>query len=170
MQSTVNLLQDDPEQEPCNPVPAPSSYSTTTVDEQTTSVNCRDRDQIDTTSSHSVPSKLPRSQASTHMKKKPTASPKMEEVDSYWEAQITPLLRDLDESASDIARLRELSGTLWSHLEGKGLLGRTGGDAGTKRRAAVLKCLFRLLDHTDSHLLLRLARVILAVSGSAQSW
>ena len=167
MQSTVNLLQDEPE-ESCNPVPASSSSSSTaTVNKQTTSESRRDQDQIVTTSSQSS-SRFPRSQPTTHMKKKSTtaSSSKGEEMDTYWETEVTPLLRDLDESTADIARLCELSGTLWICLEGRGLLGRTGGEAGTKRRAAVLRSLFRLLDHTDSHLLLRIARIILAVSAS----
>ena len=170
-QSMVNLLEDD--SEPCTSnaaVPSTTTTSTTTIAsttrKQSTNDSCVDSHQTGVTPSQGS-RKLAHTQASAHLTRDSASSSKAEEdLDAYWESEVAPLLRSLEEGTSDVAQLCEVSGTLWSRLEGRGLLGRSGGNAGTKRRAATLRTLFKLLDHTDSHLLLRLARIILAVSCS----
>ncbi len=82
-----------------------------------------------------------------------------------WDLEIMPLLKKLDatpyESISDLSETCDL---LWSRLSTHSLLGRTGGLGGTKRRGIVLRAVFRLLDHKNPHLLLKVSKIILAVS------
>ncbi len=83
----------------------------------------------------------------------------------FWDSEIVPLLSALENTPySDTARLCEVCGSLWSSLEHHNLLGRTGGVGGTKRRSAVLRTVFKLLDHKDPILLLKVAKIITAVS------
>ncbi len=83
----------------------------------------------------------------------------------FWEADVLPLLQEL-ESASyeDVSRLNFLCESLWTQLDSHQLLGRTGGVGGSKRRGKVLRTVFKLLDHDDSLVLLKVARVIVGVS------
>lgn len=81
-----------------------------------------------------------------------------------WEDEIMPLLKRLDATAYDnTAELCETCDLLWTSLSKHSLLGRTGGLGGTKRRGKVLRAVFRLLDHKNPHLLLKVSRIILAV-------
>ena len=83
----------------------------------------------------------------------------------FWDSEIVPLLSVLENTPySDTARLCEVCGSLWTSLEQHNLLGRTGGVGGTKRRSAVLRTVFKLLDHKDPILLLKVAKIITAVS------
>ena len=83
----------------------------------------------------------------------------------FWDSEIVPLLSALENTPySETAKLCEVCGSLWSSLEQHNLLGRTGGVGGTKRRSAVLRTVFKLLDHKDPHLLLKVAKIITAVS------
>ena len=84
---------------------------------------------------------------------------------SFWDTEVVPLLSELDEGTSvDVSRLCEVCGSLWTVLKRHDLLGRTGGVGGSKRRATVLRSVFKLLDHKDPRLLLKLSRIILGVS------
>ena len=83
----------------------------------------------------------------------------------FWDSEIVPLLTALESTPySETVRLCEVCDSLWSRLEQHDLLGRTGGVGGTKRRAAVLRTVFKLLDHRDPTLLLKVAKIITAVS------
>lgn len=83
----------------------------------------------------------------------------------FWESEIAPLLSSLESTPySETAKLCQVCDSLWSRLEQHNLLGRTGGAGGTKRRAAVLRTVFKLLDHKDPSLLLKVAKIITAVS------
>lgn len=82
-----------------------------------------------------------------------------------WDSEIIPLLSELERTSyEDVPRLCEVCATLWSKLEQHRLLGRSGGVGGSKKRASVLRTVFRLLDHKDPNLLLRVARIIIGVS------
>ena len=83
----------------------------------------------------------------------------------FWDSDIVPLLSALETTAySETDRLCEVCDSLWSRLDQHNLLGRTGGVGGTKKRAAVLRTVFKLLDHKDPRLLLKVAKIITAVS------
>ena len=94
----------------------------------------------------------------------------------FWDAEVAPLLSELGttgptpspDPSGEVSRLCKVCDALWTVLERRGLLGRAGGAGGSKRRSAVLKAVFRLLDHKDPQLLLKLSRIILAVSCSSQ--
>ena len=83
----------------------------------------------------------------------------------FWESEVLPLLSALESTSySETTKLCEVCDSLWSHLEEHNLLGRTGGVGGTKRRSTVLRTVFKLLDHKDPCLLLKVAKIITAVS------
>lgn len=83
----------------------------------------------------------------------------------FWDSDVLPLLKKLDSTPYDsVTQLCETCDLLWSSLESHSLLGRTGGVAGTKKRGSILRTVFRLLDHKNPHVLLKVARIILAVS------
>lgn len=83
----------------------------------------------------------------------------------FWESEVVPLLQKLDSTPYDSAsQLCETCDLLWSSLSTHSLLGRTGGVGGTKKRGKVLRTVFRLLDHKNPLVLLKVARIILAVS------
>lgn len=85
-----------------------------------------------------------------------------------WDTEILPLLKKLDATPYEsISELCETCNLLWARLLAHSLLGRTGGIGGTKRRGSVLRAIFRLLDHKNPHLLLKVAKIILAVSFSS---
>ncbi len=82
-----------------------------------------------------------------------------------WDSEILPLLKRLDATPYEsTTKLCDTCDLLWSSLSTHSLLGRTGGLGGTKRRGNVLRTVFRLLDHKNPHLLLKVSRIILAVS------
>lgn len=86
---------------------------------------------------------------------------------AFWDAEVAPLLSELETTSSDnVTHLCQVCEVLWSTLEQRDLLGRTGGAGGSKRRGTVLRTVFKLLDHKDSQLLLKVARIIIAVSVS----
>lgn len=87
----------------------------------------------------------------------------------FWKSEIVPLLRDLEATPyQEVEHLCASCSTLWACLERRGLLGRTGGTGGTKKRSAVLKAVFKLLDHKDPRLLLKVSKIIVAVSSIAR--
>ena len=87
------------------------------------------------------------------------------EAVAFWDVQVAPLLSELETTSSDdVTHLCQVCEALWTTLEQQNLLGRTGGAGGSKRRGAVLRTVFRLLDHKDPQLLLKVARIIIAVS------
>ena len=101
--------------------------------------------------------------------KNETASSKLDsrkaEAVAFWDAQVAPLLSELETTSSDdVAHLCQVCEALWTNLVQQNLLGKTGGAAGSKRRAAILRTVFRLLDHKDPQLLLKVARIIIAVN------
>ena len=84
-----------------------------------------------------------------------------------WDSEILPLLKNLDATPYDsTSELCEICDLLWTSLSTHSLLGRTGGLGGTKRRGNVLRTVFRLLDHKNPHLLLKVSKIILAVRRS----
>ena len=92
---------------------------------------------------------------------------KKTEAVAFWDAEVAPLLSELETTSSDnVTHLCQVCEVLWSILEQQDLLGRTGGAGGSKRRGTVLRTVFKLLDHKDSQLLLKVARIIIAVSVS----
>ena len=92
---------------------------------------------------------------------------KKTEAVAFWDAEVAPLLSELETTSSDnVTHLCQVCEVLWSILEQRDLLGRTGGAGGSKRRGTVLRTVFKLLDHKDSQLLLKVARIIIAVSVS----
>ena len=87
------------------------------------------------------------------------------EAVAFWDVQVAPLLSELETASSDnVAHLCQVCEALWATLKQQNLLGRTGGAGGSKRRGAVLRTVFRLLDHKDPQVLLKVARIIIAVS------
>lgn len=89
----------------------------------------------------------------------------------FWDTEVAPFLAELDAAtlATDVTDLYRVCDSLWGSLERHDLLGRSGGMGGSKRRAATLRSVFRLLDRKDPHLLLKLAKIILAVSPKPSS-
>ena len=82
-----------------------------------------------------------------------------------WKTEVVPLLRELETTPYHQAeRLCASCSSLWACLKDHALLGRTGGVGGAKRRSTVLKTVFKLLDHKDPGLLLKVAKIIVAVS------
>ena len=61
---------------------------------------------------------------------------------------------------SDCEKLSELCSRLWTVLQSNNVIGHSKG----KHRSSVLRSMFQLLDCKDSRLLLRAAKIILAVS------
>ena len=110
-------------------------------------------------------------QKGTSPKRREPTSRKSDAV-VFWDSEVAPLLSALgakgptpsSDPSGEVSRLCQVCDALWAVLEGRGLLGRTGGAGGSKRRSAVLKAVFGLLDHKDPRLLLKLSRIILAVS------
>jgi len=83
----------------------------------------------------------------------------------FWEEDILPLLQELQAASyEDAEHLQSLCETLWVQLETNDMLGRSGGVGGTKRRGKVLRTVFKLLDHKDPVVLLKVARIIIGVS------
>ncbi len=83
----------------------------------------------------------------------------------YWENEVAPLLHSLESTSyEEIVHLCELCSSLWSCVDRHGLLKRTGGTGGHKKRSVVLRTVFKLLDHKDPGLLLKVAKIIVAVS------
>lgn len=83
----------------------------------------------------------------------------------FWKAEVVPLLQQLESTSyQDVEHLCESCSSLWACLERRGLLGRTGGEAGAKKRGLVLRTVFKLLDHKEPRLLLKVAKIIIAVS------
>ncbi len=100
-----------------------------------------------------------------------TPTKDLKEALPFWASEVAPLLQELDSASSSspdhVPALCKTSDSLLSVLERRELLGRTGGVGGGKRRAAVLRTVFRLLDHKDPRLILKLSKIILAVSCTA---
>lgn len=83
----------------------------------------------------------------------------------FWDTEVLPLLENLESTPyEEVDRLCESCAQLWVCLEKHGLLGRTGGVGGSKKRSTVLRTVFKLLDHKEPRLLLRVAKIIVAVS------
>lgn len=74
-----------------------------------------------------------------------------------------PLLDQLNPLSNDTAHLCQVCTDIWNVLERNDLFGKA---VGSKRRSVLLKSVFGLLSHKDPLLLLKLARLILAVSES----
>ena len=106
----------------------------------------------------------PQSQTMEHaaVKKKKSEAP------LFWQTEISPLLSQLSSSSSSSAlgpeALRLTVDQLFVRLRERECFGRSGGAAGVKQRSAVLRAIFSLLDSTDPSLLMKLAKIILAVS------
>ena len=84
-----------------------------------------------------------------------------------WVSDVLPLLKRLDATPYDnTSELCETCDLLWTSLSTHSLLGRSGGLGGTKRRGNVLRTVFRLLDHKNPHVLLKVSKIILAVRQS----
>jgi hypothetical protein len=94
--------------------------------------------------------------------KRTPASPK-EKATAHWNAHVLPLLNKLHASAHNSEELSQLLDDLWEKLSRGNYLGRNGGVGGTKKRSAVLKTVFVLLDSKDPQLLLKVAKILLAM-------
>ena len=84
-------------------------------------------------------------------------------VQEVWTKEVVPLVEEMEKERVDVCRLCSLCDELWRVLESNDMLGRTGGRAGTKRRSLVLKCVFKMLHLKEPKLLMKLAKIILAV-------
>lgn len=83
----------------------------------------------------------------------------------FWDSEVIPLLQEMESASYEkVQHLRTLCDSLWACLEGHGLLGRLGGVGGSKKRSTVLRTVFKLLDHKDPLVLLKVAKTIIAVS------
>ena len=80
-------------------------------------------------------------------------------INTLYEECVRPLLEGLNVAAESKDLCWTIS-QIYTVLEEGNLLGRRSG----KRRGTILKAVFKLLDNDDPQLLLRLARLILAVS------
>lgn len=97
----------------------------------------------------------------TTIEKRPTSlKSSKSQIAHIWDTQVTPLLSQLDPSNSDTVHLCALCTDIWNILERNGLFGKA---PGPKRRNSLLQAIFKLLGHKDPRLLLKLARLILAV-------
>ena len=84
---------------------------------------------------------------------------------SFWESEVAPLLQEMESTSyEEVKHLRTLCDSMWICLEGHGFLGRLGGVGGSKKRSMVLRTVFKLLDHKDPLVLLKVAKMIIAVS------
>jgi hypothetical protein len=91
------------------------------------------------------------------------------EINAIWEKQVVPLMAKLeDPQLTDIDEIHGVCDMLWSVLKDNGMVGKTAGLAGTKRRNLLLRNLFKLLSQKDTLMLIKLSKVILAmkVTGS----
>ena len=97
---------------------------------------------------------------------KPSGEPRKSSADlPFWKSEVAPLLSMLDSTPYKcVDQLCETCSSLWACLEGRGLLGWTGGKGGTRKRSVVLRTVFKLLDHKEPRLLLKVAKIIVAVS------
>ena len=96
-------------------------------------------------------------------------SRKKREAVEKWHSKVEPLLKSLEGVALDERegeeKMMEVCDLLWKTLKDGGFLGRTAGEAGTKRRSVLLKSVFRLLSSKKPPLLVKLSKIILSVSG-----
>ncbi|TNM94901.1 hypothetical protein fugu_017660 [Takifugu bimaculatus] len=85
-----------------------------------------------------------------------------------WNYTITPILQKLESvsagSEASVDRLCDLCDRLHSALEGADMLGRS-----CKRRSAILRTLFRLIDADSARLSLRIAELCLALAVSGNN-
>lgn len=89
-----------------------------------------------------------------------------DELVSYYEENVKPLLTQMEERFAE-KNMKELCQDclkLWNALEKKGLIGKASGSFSARRRGEILRTVFKFLDLSDPRLLLRLGRLILAVS------
>ena len=75
-----------------------------------------------------------------------------------WDKHVAPILNTVDKS--DGEKLSELCSRLWTVLQSNNVIGRSKG----KHRSSVLRSMFQLLNCKDSRLLLKAAKIKLAVS------
>lgn len=94
-----------------------------------------------------------------------TARPMSAQV---FDTEVQSLLDQLEQarSAGDGVKQCELCKLLRAALSRCQLLGRVSGSGLLRRRATVLRCLFKLLDTKNDRLLLRISSLILAVSST----
>lgn len=97
---------------------------------------------------------------------KPPREPRKSSADlPFWNSEVVPLLSTLESTPyQEAGQLSKACSSLWACLERRGLLGRTGGVGGTKKRGVVLRAVFKLLDHKEPRLLIKVAKIIIAVS------
>lgn len=89
------------------------------------------------------------------------ATPTSPTAQFNWDKHVAPILNTMTSTnKSDCEKLSELCTRLWTVLESYNVIGRGKG----KHRSSVLRTMFQLLDCKDSRLLLRAAKIILAVS------
>ena len=101
--------------------------------------------------------------ASSQVPAMPTtpATPTSPAAQFNWDKHVAPILNTMSSTnKSDCEKLSELCARLWTALQSYNVIGRSKG----KHRSSVLRTMFQLLDCKDSRLLLRAAKIILAVS------
>lgn len=102
-----------------------------------------------------------------HRQEKKAAVKRKSEPPSFWQTEISPLLSQLSllpTSPLDPEAVRRVVDELFRQLKQRQCCGRTGGVAGVKQRSVVLRVIFSLLDSPDPSLLMKLAKIIIAVS------
>ena len=77
-----------------------------------------------------------------------------------WERELKPLLDQLNPAEASTDTLITTCNDIWKLLETHSLLGK---GLGGKRRSVLLKAVFGLLGHKEPELLLKLAKITLAV-------
>ena len=89
------------------------------------------------------------------------ATPTSPAAQFNWDKHVAPILNAMTSAnKSDCEKLSDLCAKLWTVLESYNVIGCGKG----KHRSSVLRTMFQLLDCKDSRLLLRAAKIILAVS------
>ncbi|XP_035677408.1 armadillo repeat-containing protein 2-like [Branchiostoma floridae] len=84
----------------------------------------------------------------------------------FWNTSVLPILTDMESHSKDKKHrtLCDLCDRLYTTLDTAGLLGRA-----AKRRSALLKTLYKLIDIDDPRIMLKLARLILALKVSGKN-
>ncbi|XP_078699487.1 armadillo repeat-containing protein 2-like [Branchiostoma floridae x Branchiostoma belcheri] len=84
----------------------------------------------------------------------------------FWNTSVLPILTDMEVHSKDKKHrlLCDLCDRLYTTLDTAGLLGRA-----AKRRSALLKTLYKLIDIDDPRVMLKLARLILALKVSGKN-
>ena len=126
-----------------------------TIDQQTTSSNGEtSKEDKDSVSIAVTVTNAVTSQNSSEV------SMSRSQTGQIWERELKPLLDQLNPAEASTDTLITTCNDIWRLLETHSLLGK---GLGGKRRSVLLKAVFGLLGHKEPELLLKLAKITLAV-------